>query len=381
MEPIPGDDGLDALMAEMLGPATETADQLQGCMAKLIDAVNHGANAVWGTGPQGGQVQPVVVLDSVQYDTLGPGRLNFGVMDSTYGGIVELIIRCGGDGFNTLNLETHVSTINNAYRQSLANAPIPAVSECEGKIVQQLIVCQPSLAALRALLEDETLDVPSPQAAAVIRFHETYPLVRPQLMQAKVLVSFNSSRSDGRGGGLFDNNTIYLSKLLITPAGAFVRLYVHEIGHALFEAKLLDGKAMPYFLATDNLADLPRQQSALWDRSQQCQEIQLFWDNMSDLAKTLYQAWRRLRRDYGAQLLGIDLWEDPRRNRLSPEQRRRYQAGNFGEFCAEVFMLYAMGDLQAHVLAILASDIDEDVQTAWKNAWYVLQTVAAPILA
>jgi hypothetical protein len=138
---------------------------------------------------------------------------------------------------------------------------------------------------------------------------------------------------------------------------------------------------MPYFLATDNLADLPRQQSALWDRSQQCQEIQLFWDNMSDLAKTLYQAWRRLRRDYGAQLLGIDLWEDPRRNRLSPEQRRRYQAGNFGEFCAEVFMLYAMGDLQAHVLAILASDIDEDVQTAWKNAWYVLQTVAAPILA
>jgi hypothetical protein len=389
MEPTPGDlnessndlGDLDGMLAELEGKPAETAEQVQERVKALIEAVNRAANADRGTGPQGESPPPVVVLDSGQFDTFGPGQLlNVGLKDSTDGGIVQLIIKCGGHGFNTADLQTHVSSINSVYRSITAHAPVP-LKDCESAIVQQLTACQSSLAELRDLVGDQALDVPSPQAAAVICFDKTYPQVWPQLGKEGVRVKFNSSASDNHGGGFFRDNIIHMSGLLVTPAGVFVRLLVHEIGHALFETRLLNRKTMPHYLVADKLADLSVAQTTLWERSKECQSIHRFWDEMSDQAKTFYQAWHTLRKDGGPHLLGIDLWEDPRRNRLDPAQRRRYQAGNFGEFCAEVFMLYAMGDLRAHVLGLLdRDDVSQDVKTAWKNAWHVLQTVAAPIL-
>jgi hypothetical protein len=372
---------LDDMLADMQGETTETVGEVQARVTALIAAVNHNANADLGAGPQGAPPPPVVVLDSFRYNTFGPQQLRFAVEDSIAGGIVELIIRRDGRDFSITDLEAHVSKIKSA--RSGPARPGLALMPYEQEIARQLTACQPSLAALRTLTEDQDLDVPPPQAAAVIRFHETYPQVWPQLVTAGVKVKFNSRSSDARGGALFDNNTIHISKLLVTPAGAFVRLLVHEIGHALFETKLLDKKTMPHDLVVDKLTDLSRpvEQAALREQSKKCQEIRDFWDGMSGPAKTLYQAWRTLRRNGGEHLPGIDLWQDPRANRLSPEQRQQYQAGNFGEFCAEVFMLYALGDLQAHVLAVLSrSGIGQDVKTAWKNAWHVLETKAAPIL-
>jgi hypothetical protein len=87
-----------------------------------------------------------------------------------------------------------------------------------------------------------------------------------------------------------------------------------------------------------------------------------------------------LRQNDGQHLVGLDLWQDPspKRNRLSPDQRRTYQAGGFDEFCAEVFMQFAMGDLYPRVLA--AGTMGAEVALAWRNAWHVLVAVASPIL-
>jgi hypothetical protein len=375
---------LDDMLAEMdtdkaAETTTEMANQAHALATALIDGVDRDANVDRGTVPQGAAPTPVVVLDSVQYPTFGPQHLNVEITDSIDAGIVELIIRCGGRDFSTAGLRTHVSRIKSVYRLS----PVPVVTtDHENAIARQLTACEPSLPELRTVAGDQTLDIPLPQAAAVISFLKTYPQVWGKLGEAKVPVKFNSSKSASRGGGLFENNTIYMSKLLVTPAGAFVRLFVHEIGHALFETTLLNNKTMPHELVADKLTDLKRDaQTAPRDCIKKCQKIQSFWDNMSDPAKTFYRAWRTLRQSGGKHLLGIDLWVDPQGNRLSPAQRLPYQAKNFGEFCAEVFMLYAMGDLQAHVVAVLNNgDINQNVKTAWKNSWHILETVAAPTL-
>jgi hypothetical protein len=126
---------------------------------------------------------------------------------------------------------------------------------------------------------------------------------------------------------------------------------------------------------------VPIEEGELSDLGRRCQEIHAYWDTMSARAKAFYRAWLTLRADDGKHLLGLDLWQDPHANRLSPGQRRRYQAGKFDEFCAEVFMQFAMGDLYPHVLAVLsANTIDPDVRTAWQNVWQVLDAVASPIL-
>jgi hypothetical protein len=383
MKPTSEDD-LDAELAELSGTrVAETAEQVQARVRALSTAIDHDANVDKGTVPGANPPPPIVVLDSIQHDVFGPGHLTVAIGDSTDGGIVELIIRSGGQHFTIANLTTHVATIKKVFHPVPLYAAPPAVTEYEYAIVRQLTACQPALAGLRNLIGDQALDIPLPQADAVMCFCTAYPRVWPKLVNAKIPVKFNSRTSDTRGGGLFDRNQIYLSKLFGTPAGAFVRLLVHEIGHALFEVTLLNFGKMPHDLATDKVADLARPvaQSVLRDLSANCQDIQRFWDGMSAQAKIFYQAWRTLRQGGGAHLLGLDLWEDPVGNRLAPSQRRPYQANDFGEFCAEVFMLYAMGDLQPYVLALLADGgIPQNVKIAWKNAWHVLELVASPIL-
>lgn len=380
------DNGLDEAFADLVvdeDKEGELVNQVQDLVTTLIDAVDRDAHADRGLVPQGRVPQPIVVLDSVQYNTFGPENLNVQIGDNIDGGIVELIINCGGHDFNTADLQTHVSTIKKVYRPQPAHTRPPAVTVYEDAIVQQLTACEPSLAKLRAFVGNQNLDIPLPQAAAVICFLTTYSWVWPQLQKANVKVKFNAHRSESRGGGLFMNNKIYMSTLRVTPAGAFIRLFVHEIGHALFERRLLGDKPMPNALVEDKLTSLKNvgQTTTPRERIKECAEIQSFWNNMSVQAKSFYQAWRTLRQNSGEYLLGIDLWADPQGHRLCPTQRRQYQAKHFGEFCAEVFMLYAMGDLQAHVVAVLSNDnIPRNVRTAWKNAWHVLENEAASIL-
>jgi len=49
---------------------------------------------------------------------------------------------------------------------------------------------------------------------------------------------------------------IYMSKLLSTPPGVFVRLLVHEMGHATFEKILLHDSSMPHELDANKVPEM-----------------------------------------------------------------------------------------------------------------------------
>ncbi|MEO6089630.1 MAG: hypothetical protein ABIQ18_41635 [Umezawaea sp.] len=327
---------------------------------------------------------PVVVhgipSDGLLFAAFGPARVGDLVWDNLDGGIVQHLMARGG------LLTELVGTIKKRYQEVAEGHPAAEAGELHGPIIDEVVGLlleeRAELAALRPLVADGELDIPLPQAAAVIRFIKAYPEFWPKVMSRVKEVRFNSRAADGRGGGLFDRGMIYISKLPATPPGAFVRLLVHETGHATFEGILLGGRPMPHELDADPTPEMfERLPTGLVQVSVQAdQKIRTYWDGMSASAKLFYNAWLTLRQDHGQHLLGLDLWQDPRRNRLDPEQRRRYQAGKFDEFCAETFMLYAMGDLEPHITAVLDDTVHVDVKTAWTNARTVLDDVARPIL-
>ena len=89
---------------------------------------------------------------------------------------------------------------------------------------------------------------------------------------------------------------------------------------------------------------------------------------MSSDGMCFYDAWLVLRKDHGAKLCGLDLG-----NGRQPADRRNYQAGKFSEFCAEVFMQAATGEVAAHVRTLAAdADTPAAVLDAWKDVVRVL---------
>jgi hypothetical protein len=338
-----------------------------------------------GAGPAPRTPPPVVVPEVPEhlFDVFGPGQVASAVWDNLDGGILQHLMT--RDGL----LPELIASIKERYLAKTGQAESdaeaaklhgPAVDEIVGLLVEE----RSALAALRALVGQDDLDIPLPQAVAVMRFVHAYPEFWPRVMSRIRALNFESRAADGRGGGLFDREQIYISKMPGTPPGAYVRLLVHETGHATFERLLLPtGQGMPPELATlskpDLLAVLPTGQIQVTARAEQ--RSRSFWDAMSATAKRYYAAWLTLRQNGGKHLLGLDLWMDPKKNRLDPDQRHRYQAGDFGEFCAETFMQYAMGDLEPHVIAIQAGPaVPDEVKAAWANAWAVLDEVARPVL-
>ena len=250
--------------------------------------------------------------------------------------------------------------------------------------VQLLDLGQAALTWLRGLADKQDLVIPLPQAGAVMCFHDAYPQFWPRLTNRISGFKFNSSKADEYGGGLFDDDTICISNLSSTLPGAYVRLVVHEIGHAAFEAVLLNNKKMPLVLAKDavqSLQDPPSGAGSLTEREGECWTIQRYWNTMSPAAKIFYQSWRVLRVQNGHYLLGTDLGLTPKSEHISVVKRQKYQADSFGEFCAESFMLFAMGDLHDHVVTLLADNaVGDNVKRAWRNAWWILSMIAEPIL-
>lgn len=376
---------LDDLLAELGAGQVESPQVVDDRVRALVDAITAGADVDRGSAPRGPAPLPVVAhgidADGAFFDAFDPGRVRAVIDDSLDAAIVQDVLRRGGLGLDAGRLAEPVGAIRARYVEADAGHPVDP-ADPHHQVVRDLLADRPALTRLRHLVGDPDLDVPLPQAGAVIRFLDAYPRFWAALVPRITAIRFESRTADGRGGGLFnlqDDRVIYLSKLRATPPGAYVRLLVHETGHATFEAILLDGHRMPYELDTDQVRRLVGRTDPGTGRL--ARQVRGYWDAMSDPARTFYRAWLTLRADRGRHLLGLDLWQDPAGNRLSPDQRRGYQAGNFGEFCAEVFMQYAMGDLHPYVAAVLADHTTPaDVRTAWRNAWHVLDAVAAPIL-
>jgi hypothetical protein len=319
-------------------------------------------------------------------------RVNKLIVDDVDADIIQyIIIRHGILGLDATHVAPLLPVIKSLYEEYVGGQEPHEMQAPYGPIVADMIQDGLNLSRLGGLVKVTDLKIPLPQAGAVMCFLNAYPQFWPKLQSLVPAIKFNSGAADSMGGGLFTPHdcVIHMSALAVPP-GVFVRLLVHEIGHATFERILLDHKPMPEKLnlnkVPEMLAPFAHQgpsipSDTLQEYGRQCEEIHNYWTGMSVLAQTFYQAWLTLSKHHGQHLLGLDLWRVPPVWRMTPERRRRYQADNFGEFCAETFMLFAMGDLASFVAAIMADgSIGPDVRIAWRNAWHVLEAVASPIL-
>ncbi|MEU4447407.1 hypothetical protein AB0K14_28960 [Actinosynnema sp. NPDC050801] len=387
---------LDGMLADMATASTgEARAAVRKQAERLLRSITVDAAADRGSSPSGESPLPVVVhntLDGALFAAFDPDDLAMTVDDTTEAGIIQLVIAGGGYGMTAATLAGPVASIKTRYLALSDGHATVDPEEPHVVILSTMLAAKPKLASLCDRVAVPDLDLPLPQAAAFAHFLEVYPAFWGNLVRKGCTIVFNSSRANSRGGGLYEprEKTIYMSLLGVTPPGAFVRLLVHETGHALFESTLLDDHPMPPLLTAGKADGLPseydplptgvHEDKDLTQLGHEVQQLQDYWDRMSVHAKTFYHAWLTLR-DHRQHLLGLDLWRDPKGNRLSPGQRRSYQAGKFDEFCAEVFMQYAMGDLRPHLVTLLADpEVGDPVKLAWRNAWQVLETVAAPLL-
>ncbi len=174
---------------------------------------------------------------------------------------------------------------------------------------------------------------------------------------------------------------------LLHPYG-YLRLFLHEAGHATFERSLLAGAVLPPEVATAAAGEIGRcvelvaqlaGSGPVGNPTAELASLQQRLPNgaatvaaikaMSPEARNLYRAWLVLRRNGGQYLLGLDLGPS-----MSPAERRRYQAGDFGEFCAEGFMQAATTELAEYVRGLqpAAAGTPPEVLTAWTTAVQIL---------
>jgi hypothetical protein len=231
---------------------------------------------------------------------------------------------------------------------------------------------------------------------------------------------FGSREGVKQGGGVFVSarKELHMGAMGAKAPEAFLRLMVHEAGHASFQRALIGGTPPTsvengdYFgmlqrrallLATANAqpdtarADLKRGRrvaiavdpataaaaSDLADLNQRLPENDRMWNGMSDDAKELYRAWYKLRENKGEYMIGLDLGRKPNKKgtAMDPAQRQEYQAGGFSEFCAESFMHLAMGDLDRYEATIRTrNDVPPEVKQAWATTRRILHNYGDPIL-
>jgi hypothetical protein len=253
---------------------------------------------------------------------------------------------------------------------------------------------------LMDVLGPSTSGLPSIRAGALHQFLWQRPRLRGNL--GELTFKFNAKESDTTGDGLHQEGTVYLSRLSGMPADAFTRMFVHELGHALFQQELLRGVApeqphnrrLPEVWDKGEVIHLLARRRALMqaqarqnspDRAAELTTIdtrldgfEAVWDSMGEDARTFYRAWLVLARDNGRWLLGLDLGVDGKR----PVDRQAYQAKTFTEFCAETFMQEASGALDTYLQALLNSNgVPIDVHDAWTRARDILARVARPLFA
>lgn len=367
-------------------------DDLDAAFAQLLTVGPAQARPATGhtTSELGAPPVPVFPLQLGAFDTYRPAIVRTLIADEDdprrkvdidNAAIMQIVIQRGGLSLAQLLKAIRVRYIvRTGHGQADPGLAAAIIAEYD-TIVETLIGYGPALGRLRTLLGVADLVVSAPQAAAVMCFHDAYPRFWPSLGKT-IVIKFNSSDADSRGGGLFKDNVLHMSALPCTPPGAFVRLFVHELGHASFERVLLENKNMPLEISTyavPDLTDLRADPGPIGGKRRA--ELLAYWNAMTPQAKLLYEAWLTLRHENGKWLVGLDLWEDPKGNRLRPGHRRLYQANSFSEFCAETFMLFAMGDLYDHVQVVLDNpEFGTAVQMAWRTAWRVLTEVAGPIL-
>lgn len=196
--------------------------------------------------------------------------------------------------------------------------------------------------------------------------------------------------------------TIHVGNLNNIPPSGFVRLLVHETGHASFQKDLLGKNLPPEWENGTVFADLRRRQALLQltrqtpvtgddglprDPTDPVAEAARLeraladlapmpvWNEMSEDARAYYRAWLVLREDGGTYFLNLDMGD-----RYRPFERQVYQHNSFPEFIAETFMQSAVGDLDEHLADLRTRQgVPEQVLDAWAAVKDVLDRRAVRI--
>lgn len=186
------------------------------------------------------------------------------------------------------------------------------------------------------------------QLRPVNEFFAAHPALARLLSDAGIWISFGTAPKTFGGLYVHDKLTIHTDPMISdSPPSVFLRLLLHEVGHATFERMLL-GEG-------DQLLAVPGD------------------------AQTLHAAWNVLRQNSGRYMLGLSLGEG-----RSATERKSYQARTFAEFCAECFMMrIADPDRLNHYVRHINSPrnpIPSEVRQAWRDVVVILDTYERRIM-
>jgi len=158
------------------------------------------------------------------------------------------------------------------------------------------------------------------------------------------------------GGGAVIEDRIHIADSVLAQKG-FMRMVIHEAGHATFQRLLLTGKK---WTDAANRGTEPPHAAAL-----------------TATGHKFYKAWKVLR-DRPEFFFIVDMPGSATASR--GDGRRAYLAEQFTEFCADSFMHFALKEAQLRDHVDRLPDTEVAVQEAWQQALSVLELYEAHIL-
>jgi hypothetical protein len=312
--------------------------------------------------------------------------------------VMEYLVAYGRPDMTTAQLTGLVRDIADRVNRLMANARADIGFGPAADVARRI---QEDEARLRRLAstypEANVNEVPPIQAGAIDEFLQAHPRLVENLRQRRIL--FAHQEANAWGGGLYRNGIIHMGNMSDLPPDGFLRLFLHEVGHALFQQALLRGVApegddqrLPplwhrgeviHLLARRRVLLFAQERNPSADRERELDVIQdrlrgfeTVWASMTEDARTYYRAWLLLGRERGRWLLGLDLGN----NNMRPDDRQDYQATTFIEFVAETFMQAATGELDTFLDGLLAADdVPADVKEAWLAINDVLNRLGRPL--
>jgi hypothetical protein len=327
---------------------------------------------------------------------------------------VEAVLRAmtedGQPPMSVTALATWVNQVGAAYDQIVANPNAVGPMTATARIASLMKETADTVDELGTMIStDRSLqEVPLAKLRLLRDGLRQNPALCAYYKSKGIKFSFRSGSAKNQGGGVYISlaKTVHMDALDDVSPESYVRLLLHESGHATLQRLLMPEDRMPNKKNLDSFWDKGTGNDLRTERAQLQQAVadgtlrpddpgllartaqidQQFatedpdngWDRLSDDTKELYNAWVVLRRNRGQYMLGIDLG-----GTLDEQQRQDYQAGYFSEFVAESFMHVATGDIDDHLADIRADpSVPQDVKAAWEVAAAVLgRNAARTILA
>jgi hypothetical protein len=246
-------------------------------------------------------------------------------------------------------------------------------------------------------LDVQMAGITAPQCRALRAWLTMYPAYLTNLKRMGVNgFVFGSTETLDVGEYMPGRREVHMSAQPDKPADAFVRLLLHETGHAGFQRALigdnLAGKSklenaraygalrsyVEYVRARAVAAKAGLPEPA---RTVNVNAGERLWPSLSPNAQRYYQAWITLKQNRGEFLIGEDQGRASNDKDMTEEDRQDYQATTFIEICAEGFSTFAMGDVDAFNPVIQSHvDVPDEVRDAWADLDSVLRDVGGQIL-